>query len=157
MMGKGRLGTIHCRHIQDVNEKKLTQLHRRWQFFIFFLRVLLVQDKPLDKIYSGMPGDTSTKLDGHDMAHPFHPHSSSPRFLLPSLERKNYGSSTIHHLEGKFVAKVQSSFEEHLELLNARAADLLVSQRPGDHPLLARLHLLHPLLHGILRQTGQEL
>ena len=55
------------------------------------------------------------------------------------------------------MAKVQSSFEEHLELLNARAADLLVGQRPGDHPLLARLHLLHPLLHGILRQTGQEL
>ena len=37
-------------------------------------------------------------------------------------------------------------------MLNASTTDFLICQCPGNHPLLAHLHLLHPLLNGILKQ-----
>lgn len=42
------------------------------------------------------------------------------------------------------------SCKQHLQLLDTSGADFIIGQRPRDHPLLARLHLLHPLLDRIL-------
>ena len=92
------------------------------------------------------------------MTRPLHPQSIPSRLPLDTTTTKS-GTKTTKDLL-YIILKVSSwssSFEEHLELLDARAADLLIRQRPRDHPLLARLHLLHPLLHGVLRHVGQEL
>lgn len=36
-------------------------------------------------------------------------------------------------------------------MLNASATNFLISKRPRNHPLLAHLDLLHPLLNSILK------
>lgn len=37
-------------------------------------------------------------------------------------------------------------------MLDASTTDFLICQRPRNHPLLAQLHLLHPLLNSILKE-----
>uniref|UniRef100_A0A0A9DDL4 Uncharacterized protein n=1 Tax=Arundo donax TaxID=35708 RepID=A0A0A9DDL4_ARUDO len=51
----------------------------------------------------------------------------------------------------------QQSCKQHLEMLNASTTDFLIRQRPRNHPLLANLHLLHPLLNGILDDETSHL
>lgn len=40
-------------------------------------------------------------------------------------------------------------------MLDASTTDFLICQRPRNHPLLAQLHLLHPLLNSILKQQKE--